>query len=478
MDRGDCFFRSGMSRSLKVLFLAAITFCCLFTASESPAASSRDTRINSQFQIPPILRGRVNFWINIFAKYGEHHKIVHHRLYPQVVFGVLDFTKDAEELDPVALRRRMVAEEEAAVTRVKEALLFLGTGSSPETPLQTHIVKSMAIIRGGPAKYREVVENDWVRTQTGIRDKFVEAMKRSGRYLHFIEDIFVNENGLPRELTRIPFIESTFNYEAVSSAGAAGLWQFMRETGKGFGMRINAVVDERKDPIIASRSAAQYMRRAYNRLGSWPLAVTSYNHGITGVLRKMKEAGTNDLARVIESGPANPFGFASTNFWPEFLAAVEVQAHFDRYFPGLQLYEPLRLSERRLPLAMSIGAISRETGVDIETLKVANYALGKQVWEGRSFVPAGYTLRVPHNFAVQLAQADFTPVPREDKARNYASVPVKSRAGTKSARTYVVAKNDTLASIAKKKGISIETLKKQNKLKGDTLKPGQVLALS
>jgi membrane-bound lytic murein transglycosylase D len=90
----------------------------------------------------------------------------------------------------------------------------------------------MTYVPGGRQKYQRTLNEDLIRSQTGIREKCREALRRSGRYIHAMERIFVQEYGLPVELTRIPFIESSFDYEAYSSVGAAGIWQFMRSTAR------------------------------------------------------------------------------------------------------------------------------------------------------------------------------------------------------------------------------------------------------
>lgn len=457
----------------RCLIIISVVAAAVFPFSEGDAQSSQ-SQISADFRTPAILRGRVNFWIDVFTKYGENQKVVHHRLFPQVVFGILDFSKEAETLDPVALHRLMSNEEDKAVRRVKEALQHLGEGNEPSNAVERHIAKAMSIIRGGPQKYIDVLNNDWVRTQTGIREKAILAVKRSGRYLPFIERIFTEE-GLPKELTRLPFIESTFNYQAVSSAGAAGLWQFMPGTAKGFDMRVSRFVDERKDPIVASRAAAQYIKRAYNRLGRWDLAVTSYNHGITGVLRKTADAGTKDLPRIIESGTANPFGFASSNFWPELLAAVEIYSYPGKFFPDLAVETPLRLTERRLPSSMTVQQIMKQTGLNRDALESANYALSDAVWQGRAPVPAGYVLRVPDSYSAHLELASFHPEPKPAVAaavtREYSTSPIYG--GIR----YTVRKGDTLLSIAKKYNTRVEVLKKLNNVGSNSVKVGQVLVI-
>ena len=102
------------------------------------------------------------------------------------------------------------------------------------------------------------------------REKFEQAIKRSGRYLPLMESIFAREYNLPVELTRLPFVESSFNIRARSKVGASGIWQFMRSTGKLF-LKINDGVDERNDPIRATEAAAKLLKMNFGSLKSWPL---------------------------------------------------------------------------------------------------------------------------------------------------------------------------------------------------------------
>src|SRR5690606_17165036 len=122
-----------------------------------------------------------------------------------------------------------------------------------------------------------------LRFQLGQSDIFKEGIVRSGQYLRQMEEIF-REQGMPVELTRLPFVESSFNLKACSRVGACGIWQFMRSTAKAYMRPMNAYVDERRDPLISTRAAARKLRKNYEMLEDWPLAVTGYNHGPYGIL--------------------------------------------------------------------------------------------------------------------------------------------------------------------------------------------------
>ena len=303
-----------------VLRLLAILFIFFVQSGALSAAPAHHSR-HSEFRVSEGLRARVDFWIDIFARYGKHQMVIHHRHYPQAIFGVLDLRQAAQEMGPVQLDLYRKKQEKALVARIERVLTMLAEGGQPTDPFEQHVQSVMRLIPGGPGKYREAIKEELVRSQTGIREKYAEAIRRASRYMHILERIFVRDYGLPMELTRLPFIESSFDYQAYSSVGAAGIWQFMRATGRKY-MTINNVVDERRDVIASTRAAARYLQNAYNALGSWPLAVTSYNHGVVGVARKVRRLGTSNITEIIEHPRERLFGFASSNFYPEFLAAL------------------------------------------------------------------------------------------------------------------------------------------------------------
>src|SRR6516165_1452248 len=153
----------------------------------------------------------------------------------------------------------------------------------------------------------------------------------------YAKQIF-EKQGIPSEIALLPFVESSFENRALSSAGAAGIWQFTRGTGRLY-MNVNKKVDERLDPAKATRAAARLLMENYNALGNWPLAITAYNHGRAGMVRAQNEVGS-EITKVISDYKSPSFGYASMNFYSEFLAAVEVYSNYEQYFGQLTLETP------------------------------------------------------------------------------------------------------------------------------------------
>ena len=178
---------------------------------------------------------------------------------------------------------------------------------------------------------------DNIHTQRGIKERFRDGIIRSGRYMDSFHSIF-EKQGLPAQIALLPLVESSFENRSLSKAGAAGIWQFTRGTGRRY-LTIGKKLDERLDPSKATRAAARLLMDNYNALGSWPLAITAYNHGRAGMQRAQNEIGS-ELTSIIEQYEGPLFGYASMNFYSEFVAAVEVYENYQQYFGELVLDSP------------------------------------------------------------------------------------------------------------------------------------------
>ncbi|HMO02317.1 MAG TPA: LysM peptidoglycan-binding domain-containing protein [Oligoflexia bacterium] len=459
--------------SLAPLTLLLFTlFCATFAIaaaieeddlSSSGVAVKLDGRekIRSEFMTPPALRDRVDFWIDIFAKYGSAHIVLHHRIYPQIVFLVIDLTAEKSRLNSVAFANLRTEVEKKSLERLKTIFQDLAEGKRAISTRHILVEKRMEMIPGGREKYRQAIDNGWLRAQIGIKERFAEAIARSGRYLDYIDSVIVGRYRLPRELSLLPLIESSFDYSAYSSVGAAGIWQLMPKTAQVLGLEVGKAVDQRRDPIAATEAAARYLARAYERLGSWPLAITSYNHGVAGVAAKVQKFGTSDIVKLVEYPPSDerPFGFASSNFYPEFLAALEVYYSCRFYFPETTLDEPFAYREYRFDRPVSAVYASRFLGLAIEDLKEYNLSLTSAVWNGKYNIPARFPVRLPLGRPAHPVQ----------------SFAVSNVYG---GSVYTVRKGDTLLKIAQRTNHTVAELKELNNLQDAQVKIGQVLVLS
>ncbi|MCL1979594.1 MAG: lytic transglycosylase domain-containing protein, partial [Proteobacteria bacterium] len=229
-----------------------------------------------------------------------------------------------------------------------------------------------------------------IRLQLGQSDRFYEGVLRSGKYLAQFKQMFVSQ-GLPPQLAYLPHVESSFNLKAGSKAGAAGLWQFTRSTGKEY-MTINELVDERYDPYIATQAAAQMLKGNYEQLKTWPLALTAYNHGRAGMLRAVREVGSYE--NIFRSYDQGAFKFASRNFYSEFLAAVRVATRLGSN-PRLPFERPEKTRVVRLTQDMPVNQLWTLYGVSADNFSRLNPAILSPVLKGEQAVPQGYLVRLP-----------------------------------------------------------------------------------
>ncbi|RME58998.1 MAG: LysM peptidoglycan-binding domain-containing protein, partial [Candidatus Dadabacteria bacterium] len=416
------------------------------------------------FVVTPQLKPRVDFWIDIFARYHKNEFVIHHRKYPFLVFrvvklGGIKFLEGTRRFE--RYKRKLLKKEIRETENILKRLL---KGATPRTSVEREVFNNLALV---PLSYKTYLRKNitgQLRAQGGIREEFAEALRRSGRYMHIIKSIFVDRYGLPLELTRLPFVESSFNYNARSAAGASGIWQFMPRTARIYGLKVNYSLDERRDIIASTDAAARYLRDAYNELLSWQLAVTSYNHGVYGVKRKIKKHRTRSLSRLINHPRIDAFGFASSNFFAELLAAVEVYNNRSYYFPEVKLEPPVHMAVRRLPYSVSVTYLVSKLGVPLAEFKSLNNALSWRVWKGYRKIPAGYLIKVPLKYKRKLAALTIPP-PRTSFTFSNANY-------------YRVRRGDTLIKIGRRFNISVKELKRLNNLKRDVIKVGQVIKIA
>ena len=302
-----------------------------------------------------------------------------------------------------------------------------------------------------------------IRGQWGLKDRFQAGIERSGLYMDEIKRIFKQYN-LPEELSVLPHVESSFQLKAYSSAGAAGIWQFTRSTGRLF-MRVGYDVDERRDPILATYGAAKLLKKNYEVVRSWPLAITAYNHGLRGMQRAQKRHGS-DIVKIIKKYRSRTFGFASRNFYPEFLAALHVVKNQNKYFPLLNIKKPLRRVSFRLPDYVNINTAVNYFNMTREEIAESNPSLRRPVLIGEKRIPKGYVFQAP---ASEI----------KDLRSNYNKIP-KTALYSRQIRSkfYTVRRGDTLSALALRFGTSVQSLKASNTIRrGNRIYIGQVLQL-
>ncbi|MBP2672812.1 MAG: Lytic transglycosylase catalytic, partial [candidate division NC10 bacterium] len=276
----------------------------LLVASPRPAAADVTPPQNPHFPTPVALTPNVAFWKQIYTEHGVGDFVLHDRDNLGVIYGVVRVTEQANQIRAEQLAK---PEIDHARGNYREALLRLADGASPEDL--------------GP-EGRRVRAADNIRVQQGLREKVDEGLRRARGLLPKIVTI-LQRHEVPVELAALPLVESTYNPAAYSKAGAAGLWQFIRSTGKQYAL-VKGRRDHRRDPMRATEAAARLLRNNYEALGSWPLAIVAYNHGHAGIQAASAAVGSNAIEDIVARYTGPRFGFASKNFYAEFLAALDV----------------------------------------------------------------------------------------------------------------------------------------------------------
>lgn len=418
----------------------------------------------SVFPVPRSLWPAIAFWRDIFAKYDDNQIVIHDDRHMDVVYEVVDVSDLVlKGLSDVARARARTERVRDALDRNRLALRYL-SGDRRVTPDQATLDRVQAATRGvgsDRAWYRGAQSR--VRSQSGLRDEFANAIQISGMFMDGIQKA-LEEEGLPMEISRLPFVESMFNYKARSKVGASGAWQFTRSTGRLY-MRIDSAVDERSDILIAAHGAARYLKANYRRVESWPLALTGYNHGIGGMVRAMRRLGTKDMGVIVDRYRSRSFGFASRNFYAEFVAAVVVYADREELFPGIEPLEPWSYETLKTDAYVSLLDVADIAGIDEGRLAELNPALTRAVVRGDLLVPKDYELRVPEG---QLTEA----------LNAYELLPPDRKRSGQLARRHRVSRGETVGQIARRYGTSIRTIQVANNLpRADRIYVGQVLEI-
>jgi membrane-bound lytic murein transglycosylase D len=389
---------------------------------------------------PPQLERDVQFWIRVYTQLDSNAGFLHDQYNLSVIYDTLHFAPGAT---PAERERQVDAERD----RYAGALRRIAGAGEAALSAEDQRIRDLWGAEGTPARLRSAVED--IRFQLGQSDRFRAGLIRSGAWETHIAETLANL-GLPAELAVLPHVESSFNPAAYSKVGAAGLWQFMRSTGRRY-MRIDGAVDDRLDPFRSTQAAAQLLAFNYRVLGSWPLALTAYNHGTAGVRRAKETLGTDDIAKIVRSYSSRTFGFASRNFYVSFLAALEIDRNPEKYFGALPKEHEARFQEVEVPAYVPMATLERALKIDGERLRPLNPALLHSVWEGRQRVPKAYHLRLP------LEGAPWT---RELLAQRLN--PAEMFAAQSGPPRYRVQQGETLAKLAERYGVTAEALARLN----------------
>ncbi|HEX5048612.1 MAG TPA: LysM peptidoglycan-binding domain-containing protein [Gammaproteobacteria bacterium] len=431
--------------------LVSLTALAFATANAQDAPAVQD----EPFPRPAALEPAVQFWTRVYTEITTREGFIHDDTRLDVVYQTV---KVGDDLSTRERRRRV----ERAVDQYQAILTKLAGGA--RTNLSGEEERVLHLFPEGTSSTELRAAASRVRFQLGQADRFRAGLIRSGTWKQYIYDV-LDKQGLPRELAALPHVESSFDPTAYSKVGAAGMWQFMRSTGVRY-MRIDHVVDERRDPFLASEAAARVLADNYDVLQSWPLAVTAYNHGVGGMRNATVQQKTKDIATIVAKYQSRSFGFASRNFYTAFLAAVQIDRNPTKYFGSININPPSDTGVVVVPDFLSADALADALNLREGKLRELNPALSDAVWSGDKLVPKGFSLRVPKATAA---------VAEELMAAIHAD---QRFASQRQDLQHKVRRGDTLSTIAAEYHVSLAALMRINGLGArDMIRVGQLINL-
>lgn len=518
-----------MSITARRLFLALISLSLLFLAG---CSSTGSYKTSSALPVPPEIRDNVEFWRNVYGRWSRSQVAFHDNYHMGVIYEVATIpgrVKGGYTAEQKRFVKRKEAQYRDGLKSLEHKIAYGDSLTRFERSLRDKLVK-----KGGRSALSGA--SGRLRSQRGVRERFRRGVEISGRYDRAFRKIF-RARGLPEDLAYLPHVESSFQTNARSSVGAAGVWQFMPSTGRAYDLKVGRTVDERLDPVLAANGAARYLGDAYRKLGSWPLAITSYNHG-QGGMAKAKRLHGNNIGRIVKRYRGKSFGFASRNFYAEFIAAREVAGNPGKYFRGRIAYErPLDHDRIVLRSSMPARRLASHYRVSVYNLKDMNLAWRSPIIKQGASIPAGSTVWLPAGTTRRIASqpryappvriarvepkrkpvvaqtrsrpsASITPARPKPKPRIAKASPkpkkttkvakasskpkrtsklakVSSKSKSKptvvaAAKTHVVKPNETLYRVSLRYDISVARLKRLNSIKPDdnTIRAGQRLKVS
>lgn len=431
------------------LGFSAILIFTLFLFGSDALVARTNNSSSRLFPTPESLKPNVEFWKNIYAKYSERDVVIHDSYDLSIVYEVVNMDSLFRGIN---VSERLQWKK---IERIKKGYKSILRKLSRKKKLRIESLRGKeryvaSLFNGELTSKRLLKASRNIRGQNGLRERFRLGLQRSGLYLPYMKKIF-QEASLPLELLAIPHVESSFNYKAYSKFGAAGIWQFTRSTGRSY-MKISYEVDERLDPIRATESAALHLKRNHEKLRSWPLAVTAYNHGRNGMLRAKKKFGDN-IGRIVKYYRSGSFGFASRNFYSEFLAALHITQNHRDYFGEIEFHKARDFISFNTPHYIKVSDLTSKLDISLKEFAEFNPAFRPSVINSKRRIPKGFPIRVPYRSGLDI-QAVYAQIPANVKYTDQIR-----------AKWHKVRSGENLSRIARKYRVSLGELMGANNIR-------------
>ena len=309
-----------------------------------------------------------------------------------------------------------------------------------------------------------VTRNDRVDTwidflKGGNRKNTAVWMERSGKYTPMIREQ-LRARGMPEDLIYLAFIESGYSTKARSHAAAVGLWQFIAETGRRYGLEVNSYVDERRDPVESTDAALDYLQELHSRFGSWYLAAAAYNTGENRVARIMRQQTGSERGRDQDFWTiAHLLPKETRNYVPLMLAAGHINKEPAKYgFADVKFQQPVAFTNVNVPGGVRLSTIAKAAGVSEEAVEDLN----PHLLRGMTPPNKTWVVRVPQGSEMRFAEAFEATLKADGKVATAPVTLASTKSKTTTSRSHKVKRGETLSEIAKQYGTSVASLTKAN----------------
>lgn len=389
----------------------------------------------------------------------------------------------------------------------------LYTNEIPVFPREVYLDRLRRLPNLIEMPYNEVVQ-DYIDQYTGRLRRSVSFMLGVQNFYVPIFEEALEAEGVPLELKYLPVVESAFDPMATSRVGAAGLWQFMVPTAKHYGLTVNSLLDERRDPIKSSQAAARYLKDLYNSFGDWTLAIAAYNCGRNNVLKAIKRAGgARDYWAIYPYLPRETRGYV-----PAFIAANYVMNYYcDHKIPPMKTIAPAETDTVTVSRNLHLAQVAAACNLDVETVQamnpqyragvvpgnsqpcalrlplqsidrflqlgdsIYNVAPAAEVAERREEVEPAELTAQPNNTTTRQSRRQALAEERRERRERRAAAAAE-RKKRKSKRAHAeessevdIRQGDTLSEIARRNNTTVEKLQKMNNLNGSAIRAGKKL---
>ncbi len=344
-------------------------------------------------------------------------------------------------------------------------------GEVPDSVYEARLRRLISPVNLG---YNDILKRSIINWTTRNKGTVSRILGLSQVYFPMIEEELARQ-GLPLELRMLPVIESALNPVAVSRAGATGLWQFMLVTGRSYGLEVTSMVDDRRDPVLATRAAASHLRDLYRMYGDWTIAIAAYNCGAGNVNKAIARAG-GEAQNFWDIYPYLPR--ETRGYLPSFVAANYAYTYHKQH--GIDMIAP------PLPLCTDTITVNKLThfeqisstlDISVEALRALNPQYKEDIIPA---VERTYVLKLPQpEVSRYLAREEEIHAKDSIYLAKYLAQPKAAlEAAVASPTTYTVRKGDVLGTIARKHGVTVAQLVKWNRLRNaNSIKPGQRLEI-